>query len=296
MARNERSLDGKVVAITGGGRGIGEATARALVGAGAKVAIGELDAEAGTRVSKQLGQQAAAFELNVSHRASFAAFLDATEAHLGPLHALVNNAGVMLLGRLVEESDGRARQMLDVNVLGVLNGMKEAMPRLVARGQGHVVNVASSAGKLGAAGGATYCGTKHFVVGVSESARLELRGTGVEVSCVMPAIVQTELASGLRPTRAVKPVVPEDVAAAIVGALRVPRFDVYVPRALGPLGVAVGLLPRAAREALGSAMGADRLLDHVDEAGRSAYERRAALQRTEQANEGADDRLEGQLA
>src|SRR6476469_6654885 len=86
---------------------------------------------------------------------------------------------------------------LELNVHGVLFGMKEILPRFRDRGRGHLVNIASSAGKGGFPGGATYCGTKHFVVGVSEAVRGELRGTSIEVSCVMPGIVNTELAQGL---------------------------------------------------------------------------------------------------
>jgi NADP-dependent 3-hydroxy acid dehydrogenase YdfG len=296
MAGDARSLQGKVVAITGGGRGIGEATVRAMVRAGAQVAIGEIDLQVGQRVADSLGARAEAFELDVTQRASFAAFLGATEERFGALDVLVNNAGVMLLGRLLDESDERARRMIDINVLGVLYGMKEGIPRLLSRPEGHLVNVASSAGKVGAAGGATYCGTKHFVVGVSEAARAELRGTGVEVSCVMPAVVNTELASGLASPKGVKPLAPEDVAAAILAAVQRPRFDVYVPKALGPMGAVMGVFPRGAREALGRAMGADRLLDDVDESGRSAYERRAAPESAPTSAPAGESAPAGQLA
>src|SRR5947209_4302189 len=86
----------------------------------------------------------------------------------------------------------------------VRQGMKEVLPRFLARGTGHLVNIASSAGKAGFPGGATYCGTKHFVVGVSEAVRAEVRETPIEISCVMPGIVNTELASGLQQARGVK--------------------------------------------------------------------------------------------
>src|SRR5206468_6124587 len=126
------------------------------------------------------------------------------------------------------------RRQVDINVHGVMFGMKEALPRFVQRNTGHLVNIASSAGKGGFPGGATYCGTKHFVVGVSEAVRGELRGTGIEVSCVMPGIVNTELAQGLHQARGVKNINPQDVAEAIVDVLKVPRFDVYVPKSIGP--------------------------------------------------------------
>src|SRR3712207_1301516 len=102
------------------------------------------------------------------------------------------------------------------------------------RGTGHIVNVASVAGKTGFSNLATYCAAKHGVVGLSEALRHELRGTGVDVSVVMPALVRTELAAGLRPSRGFTPSTPEEVAAGIVAALRFNRFDVFVPRTIGP--------------------------------------------------------------
>jgi short-subunit dehydrogenase len=116
------------------------------------------------------------------------------------------------------------------------------------RRTGHIVNVASMAGKAGFPGAATYCATKHAVFGLSEAVHLELRGTGVEVSCVMPAIVRTELASGLSEARMIKSVSPEEVAKAIVDALRKPRFDVFVPKSLDAMGRITRLLSRKAGE------------------------------------------------
>ena len=277
MARRPpRPLNGRVVAISGAARGIGRATAQACVGAGMQVAIGDLDLVAAQRTAAELGGGTIALGLDVCDRASFRRFLDETEARLGPLDVLVNNAGIMQLARLVDEDDATARRQVDVNVHGVLHGMKEALPRMLARNAGHVVNIASTAGKVGFAGGATYSGTKHFVVGVSETARSELRGSAIEISCVMPGIVKTELGAGLGQARFVKHTEPEAVAAAIVGVLREPRFDVFVPRAIGPLVTLANLLPRPAREALARALRADSVLDLPDTSARRAYEARAA--------------------
>ena len=98
------------------------------------------------------------------------------------------------------------------------------------------------------------------MIGVSEAVRAELRDTDIEVSCVMPGVVNTELASGLPSARGVKNVEPEEVAAEIVGALEHPRFDVYVPRAAGTITKVIGVLPRGAREAVGRALKADKVL------------------------------------
>ncbi len=276
MAKQPRILSGQVVAVTGGARGIGKETARHLIRQGMKVALGDLDLAMVEATAVELGPNARGYALDVTERSSFEAFLDAAEADFGPLDVLVNNAGIMALGPFLEESDETARRQVDINVHGVLFGMKLAVPRFVARGRGHLVNIASTAGKGGFPGGATYCGTKHFVVGVSEALRAELRGTPVEVSCVMPGVVNTELASGLTEARGIKNVNPEDVAAAIVEVLQVPRFDVFVPKSIGPITQIMNVLPRGGREAITRALKADQVLSKVDPAARQAYELRAA--------------------
>jgi len=271
-----RILAGQVAAITGGARGIGNETARHLIAQGMRVALGDLDAETTEAAAAELGANARGYGLDVTDRASFEAFVDALEADLGPLDVLVNNAGIMQLGPFLEEDDVVAERQIDINVHGVLHGMKIALPRFVARGRGHLVNIASSAGKGGFAGGATYCGTKHFVVGVSEAVRGELRETPVEISCVMPGVVNTELSAGLKEARGIKNVDPGDVAAAIVECLRVPRFDVFVPKSIGPISQVMSVLPRSGRERISRALKADQVLANADRAARRAYELRAA--------------------
>ena len=276
MAKEPRLLAGKVVAITGGARGIGEATARALARKGAKVAIGDLDVELAQKTASSLGGEAIALDLDVTRRDSFASFISQVEERLGPVDVLVNNAGIMPLGDFATEDDATARRMVDINLHGVIYGMKLVMPGMTRRGSGHIVNIASQAGKAGFPGGATYCATKHAVVGLSEAVRAELRGTGVEVSCVMPAVVNTELGSGLVEARAVRVSEPSDVADAIVDALEHPKFDVWVPKIGGGIYKFMGLLPRAGREAIARALKADQVLAHADANARAAYEERAA--------------------
>jgi NADP-dependent 3-hydroxy acid dehydrogenase YdfG len=275
MAKQRRSLNGKVVAITGGARGIGKATATALVRKGCRVAIGDLDLELAERTAAGLGGGTIALPLDVTDRSSFKAFLDETECQLGPLDVLVNNAGIMPVTPFAEESTESIRRQLDINVVGVITGMQLAIARMRPRGSGHIVNLASQAGKGGFPGIATYSGTKHAVVGISEGVRAELRGTGIEIACVMPTVVNTELTSGVG-QRMIKPVEAADVANEIVDALEVPRFDVWVPRANGALFKIVALLPRGAREALGRLMKVDKLMTEVDHGARRAYEERAA--------------------
>jgi NADP-dependent 3-hydroxy acid dehydrogenase YdfG len=288
MGKQHRILTGQVAAITGAARGIGRATAQAFLREGMRVAIGDLDLETARRTAQELGHGTIALPLNVTERASVKAFLDETEAQLGPIDVLVNNAGIMQVGhRVWEEDDATTLRMIDINVNGVMFGVKEIVPRMLARGRGHVVNIASTAGKGGFPGGATYCGTKHFVVGLSEALRAELRGTGVDVSCVMPVVVNTELASGLQETRGVKHVQPEDVAGEIVSALQDNRFDVFVPRSVAQITRVMSVLPRGGREAVSRAMKADQVLAQVDAGKRAAYELRVS--NSDPALDGADE-------
>ena len=276
MAKERRSLAGKVVAITGGARGIGEATARAIVAKGGKVAIGDLDSELAQQTAAALGGETIALELDVTRRQSFEDFLSQVEERLGPVDVIVNNAGIMPVGPFVEEDDATARRMVDINLHGVIFGTKLAIPGMVRRGSGHIVNIASTAGKGGFPGGATYCATKHAVVGLSEAVRAELRDTGVEVSVVMPAVVNTELGSGLVEARGVKVSEPSEVADAIVDALEAPKFDVWVPKLTGAISRVMTLLPRSGREAIARALKADQVLAGADANVRAAYEERAA--------------------
>lgn len=278
MAKQAKVLAGQVAAITGGARGIGRAMAQAFVRQGMRVAIGDLDVEAAQKTAEEIGAGTIALELNVTDRASVERFADEVERQLGPIDVYVNNAGIMQLSRFLEEDDATAHRMVDINLHGVLYGMKVVMPRMVARNRGHLVNVASQAGKFGFAGGATYCATKFAVVGVSEAVRQELRlmGSAVAMSVVMPAIVQTELGGGLTQPRGQKEIRPEDVADATVEALRTERFDVWVPRENASIGALTAVLPRRGREAVTRVMKADRVLWSIDANARRAYELRAA--------------------
>lgn len=279
MAKHPKILAGQVAAITGGARGIGRAMAYAFVRQGMRVAIGDLDVEAARTTAEEIGSGTVALELNVTDHASVERFADEVERALGPIDVFVNNAGIMPLSRFLEEDDATAQRMVDINLHGVLYGMKVVLPRMVARNRGHVVNVASQAGKFGFAGGATYCATKFAVVGVTEAMRQELRlmgADGVALSLVMPAIVNTELGGGLSRPRGQKDIQPEDVAAATVEALQTERFEVWVPRDNQGIYTFGTLLPRRGREAVSRALKADRPLWAIDAGQRRAYELRAA--------------------
>lgn len=278
MARRVVALAGQTAAITGGARGIGRATAQALARQGMRVAIGDLDLQTARATAAELGRSAIALPLDVTDRASFTAFLDEAEQQLGPLQVLVNNAGIMQVGRFVDEDDLTARRMIDINLGGVILGTKLALARMVPRNRGHIVNISSQAGKYGAPGGATYSATKHAVIGLTEAVRGELRlmRADIDVSYVMPFVVNTELGSGLGQARGMRALQPADVAEAIVDALQRRVVDVWVPKSSRTTQLLGTLLPRRASEAIARAMKADMVLAGADASARRQYDLRAA--------------------
>jgi NADP-dependent 3-hydroxy acid dehydrogenase YdfG len=276
MARAPRSLAGKVVAITGGARGIGRATAAALIAQGARISIGDIDEEMVAATAQELGSGTVGLGLDVTDRPSFEKFVKETESRLGPLDVLINNAGIMPIGPFVTETDATAARMVDINLHGVIFGSKIALDRFLPRGRGHLVNIASVAGKAGFPGGATYCATKHAVVGLSEAIRAEVRKTDIDVSIVMPVVVNTELGSGLQKSRGVKVVEPEDVADAIVEALQTGRTDVFVPNSVKGLFRFMYVVPRSVADFITKVLKGDQVLVNPDHLLRSAYEQRTS--------------------
>ena len=277
MSTEPAAVAGKVVAITGGARGIGRATAEAFIRQGAKVALGDLDLAEAQRTADQLGAGTIAVSLDVTDRGSFAAFIDETEQQLGPLDVLVNNAGIMPVGRFEDEDDASTIRQVDINIHGVITGTKLAIRRMRPRGRGHVVNIASVAGLAPGPGVATYVATKHAVVGLTESVRYEMKGTGVELTAICPAPVATELFSGLETGGVLKPIQPTQVADAIVDAVRNPRPRIVVPKQLSSVIKTTSLLPTRAQEGVAKLLKTDQgLLPYVRPELRAAYEARAA--------------------
>jgi NADP-dependent 3-hydroxy acid dehydrogenase YdfG len=278
MAKEPRILAGETAAITGAARGIGRATAEAFLRKGMKVAIGDVDVDEARKTASELGPSTVALPLDVTDRASFSTFLDGAEEQLGPLDVLVNNAGIMQLGRFIDEDDLTARRMVDINIHGVILGTKLALERMIPRDRGHIVNISSQAGKFGAPGGATYSATKHAVVGLTEAVRGELRlmDAHIDLSYVMPFVVNTELGSGLGEARGMVNLEPAEVADAIVEALELRIVDVWVPKSAKRTSILGTVLPRTLAEGLARAMKADRVLASADVDTRRQYELRAS--------------------
>lgn len=272
---DDRPLAGASAAVTGAGHGIGRAIARTLAGAGARVAAGDIDADAAERVAAEIGEGAFGVRLDIADPDSFAAFLDAAEQRNGPLTILVNNAGIDWVGPFHEEPDEVTRRELDVNLFGTTVGSKLALRRMLPRRSGHLVNVASGVGRVPLPWSATYSATKHGVVGLTESLRMEYRGSGVAFSVVLPSQVDTAMIEGQPRPRALPVVTAEDVAAAVLDAVLRKRFEVWVPRSQGASVKLMALLPRFARELGMRAVGVTRIAGGADAEARRGYHRRA---------------------
>jgi NADP-dependent 3-hydroxy acid dehydrogenase YdfG len=264
-------LDQALVAITGAGRGIGLATAQHFVDQGARVALGDLDGALAKDAAERLGERASGHDLDVTDKESFASFLAEAEAHHGqPLDILVNNAGVMPNGAFLDQDDRIDRLTMDVNVYGVIHGMRLALPGMVERGRGHVVNVCSLAGKFPIKGLAVYNASKFAAVGLTAATRLELDSTGVSISAVLPSAVRTELSSGI--DYGVLPAVdPADIAEAIVKSVRSRAAEIAVPGYAGFAAATVPLIPESVVRVLRRAAHDDAAITRIDDSVRSRY-------------------------
>lgn len=267
-----KNLSGKVVAITGGARGIGEATAQALAAAGAQVAIGDLDAELAARSAQAYG--GLALPLDVTSQSSFAGFLDKVEAEFGRLDGLVNNAGIMVIGRHLEAPLEAQLKQIDINLRGVILGCHAAAPRMVRAGGGQIVNIASLAGRIPTPGSAVYSATKAAVLALTEALDAELVDQKVRVAAVLPSFTNTGLIDGTTAPKLSPPIEPEQVALAVVSLMGRHRPVATVPKSLAFSSVQWLLMPNAAKRWLSRKTGLDGMFTEFDHAARASYEER----------------------
>jgi NADP-dependent 3-hydroxy acid dehydrogenase YdfG len=222
-----RELAGRAVAITGASSGIGAATARALVDAGASVVLGARRLERLTTVTQDLGMKATPVQLDVRSVDDCRRFVDAALERFGQLDSLVCSAGIGAYGGILDAADHRITEMVETNLLGSIWPIRAALPSMLAAGHGDLVLISSVAGLLGGSREAVYAATKFAQVGLARSLDLELQGRGIRTTVVCPGGVRTEFAMGAGRTRDM----PElgammdaaDVAASIVILLSQPQ-------------------------------------------------------------------------
>jgi NAD(P)-dependent dehydrogenase (short-subunit alcohol dehydrogenase family) len=267
-------IEGRVVAVTGAARGIGLATAKALHRRGAKVVIGDIDEVAVKEASAELGPDVEAVRLDVTDEKSFAAFIARAEDRFGPVDVLINNAGIMPIGPFLDEATALSKRALEINVGGAVIGMRVALPGMIARGRGHIVNVASVAGKSPVPGGIIYAASKAAVISATESARVEFAHSGVSFTCVMPSFTNTELISGTSGTKFIRNLEPEEVGEAITRAVATRKLDVYLPAAVGAILRTQPLLGRRLRDWVNHLIKADSTFLAFDHRARSGYDAR----------------------
>lgn len=273
MGSRNRSIpaENAVVIVTGGARGIGAETSRLFAASGATVWVGDVD-DAVAAATVQSIPRARARHLDVTSSRSWRSFVEEVIEESGRVDVLVNNAGVMPLGAFTDETDATTDLILDVNVQGVLNGMKAVAPTMLARGYGHIVNVASMAGMVPIPGMVTYNASKYAVLGASLAGRREFAGTGVSVSAILPAAVRTELASGAPLGGFLPTVDPDAVAHAIVRTLRTRAARASVPGWLAPTwAITDALVPELIQNFVRTMVDDRRALTAIDTDGRRGY-------------------------
>ena len=186
------SLVAKVAVVTGGARGIGAATAMALADAGARVVIGDLEAEAGRATADAVGGE---FVLaDISRAADAEALMNAAADRFGGLDVLVNNAGVVLAKSALETSEEEWDRVLAINLKGAWLCARAAVPHMIRRGGGAIVNVASNAGLVGFPNAAAYCASKGGLAHLTKAMALDFAPFKVRVNAVCPGHTRTPMA------------------------------------------------------------------------------------------------------
>lgn len=234
----KRELSGSVVVVTGASSGIGRATALAFARRGANLVLAARDAEVLAGVARECeqtyGVTAISAPTDVRDEGNVDALAGIAMERFGRVDVWVNDAAVYMMGTLEACPTAAVREMFDINVMGVLHGIRAALACMCPRGRGTIINVGSLAGKVSYADAGIYCATKHAVHALTETLRQELRGSGIDACLVVPASIDTPLFQHAanytgREVLAMRPIYrAKRVAEAIVACAERPRRQIYV--------------------------------------------------------------------
>lgn len=196
MTDRLRIYDDGVAVVTGAASGIGRALTEELVARGAHVVAADLELEAVTKLAQALAGKVTPAHLDVTDRDAVTALVQRTAAEHGRLDYMFNNAGIGAAGSVYDHTWEAWNRVIDVNLNGVLHGVRAAYPIMRAQGFGHIVNTASMAGLVATAMAASYATTKHAVVGLSKALRAEAADEGIRVSVFCPGVIRTAIIEG----------------------------------------------------------------------------------------------------
>jgi 3alpha(or 20beta)-hydroxysteroid dehydrogenase len=189
-------LAGRVALVTGGARGIGEATVRRLIAEGAQVVLGDVLVETGELLAKELGEQASFVELDVTSEADWARAVEHCVATFGPPSVLVSNAGIMCVKPIEQSTVEDFRRTYEVNAIGAFLGIKAVVPLMRANGGGSIITMSSTAGSIGVEGMTAYCASKAANFTIARCAALEFGRDNIRVNAVNPGLIDTAMSRG----------------------------------------------------------------------------------------------------
>jgi 3-oxoacyl-[acyl-carrier protein] reductase len=210
------SIENKVAVITGAGRGIGRGIAMELGRLGAQVVLAARSRNELEETARMIGKSASVVPTDVRRKDDLQRLFEQTTTVLGPVDVLVNAAGLGIFGPVIDFTDEAFEILIETNLRGIFFASRLVLPSMIERKQGHIINIASIAGKVGSANRAVYCASKFGVVGFSESLAEEVRQHGVRVSVICPGSTDTRFSpsetSGKSRERMLR---PEDIAHAV---------------------------------------------------------------------------------
>ncbi len=231
-----KDLNGKTVLITGAARGMGKTHALTFAREGARVILTDVDPDELARAEEELraaGHQVHAYPVDISSRQDCFELAARVEREVGPVDVLINNAAIAFSETVLNSAENTVRRITDVNYLGLFWMLQAFVPSMAARRTGHVVNISSMAGKITTPYLGAYCATKFAVVGLTDTIRQELSGSGVGFTIVCPGYVSTGMFEGAKPPLGSKWVEPQKIADTVLRAVKKGRREVFMPRGQG---------------------------------------------------------------